>query len=567
MFAKYYQTELAYLREMGREFAQKHPALASMLAERGVDPDVERLLEGFAFVAARMRQRIDDSYPEFIEPLCELLSPHILRPTPAATILEFKPSSKSSRGRMRVEAQRRVLSRNVRGTACTFSTTRSVDILPVRVTATRVDETAASRPTLTLEFEAEAGAASSVFSDQPLRLHLHGEPALTTQLHLWLRRHVSGVALIVGEQSYELATGALKPSGWGGDDTLVPWPAFSPHGVRVLWEYFTLPAKFSFFEVHGLSRAAGRSDSKFKIVVRFSSPPPLATRVPDDAFRLNCVPAVNLFAADAEPIRTLPGARPTLLRAAGMDPLANEVFCVRAVTGIARGGERHSYGPFHSFQHMRAEPRRYYVLSRQLSPVDDGVHSYLSTGSSASTDEVLSVDLLCTNRSLPGELQVGDINLPTGDIPPGLSVRNISRVSSSAHAPLSGALPWALISHLACTRRSLSDVQALRSQLALYCSPDAHDANSRANKSRIEAIRSVSASTITRVLGCVAATGSLFTIELDERAFVSVGDAFIFGTVLHQLLQNDARVNTFADLVIRLSPSDRSYRYNAELEP
>src|SRR5512141_2881929 len=99
MFSKYYQSELAFLRGMGKEFAAAHPNLAGLLAERGGDPDVERLLEGFAFLAARIRERLDDAVPEVIHDLTEVLLPHYLRPVPACSVLEILPNPGALRAR------------------------------------------------------------------------------------------------------------------------------------------------------------------------------------------------------------------------------------------------------------------------------------------------------------------------------------------------------------------------------------------------------------------------------------------------------------------------------------
>ena len=60
MFNKYYQDELTYLRDLGREFSEAYPDAAQFIGERGSDPDVERLLEGFSFLTARIRQKLDD---------------------------------------------------------------------------------------------------------------------------------------------------------------------------------------------------------------------------------------------------------------------------------------------------------------------------------------------------------------------------------------------------------------------------------------------------------------------------------------------------------------------------
>ena len=91
MFDRYYQDELAYLRELGKEFAKAHPALAPMLAGPGSDPDVERLLEGVAFLTSKLRLKLDDELPEIVHSLLEILWPHFLRPIPSTTIVEFNP--------------------------------------------------------------------------------------------------------------------------------------------------------------------------------------------------------------------------------------------------------------------------------------------------------------------------------------------------------------------------------------------------------------------------------------------------------------------------------------------
>lgn len=586
MFERYYQTELSYLRQAGREFAAQHPALAGMLAEPGADPDVERLLEGFAFVAAGLKQRIDESYPELIEGLSELLFPHIVRTTPACTIIELRNTVRTARGRLRIAAGSRVLSRPVRGSPCTFVTSRAVEVLPLRLIASRVDESSQSSPLLTVDLEVERGAGAAVFSELPLRFHLAGESALTSQLHLWLSRHLRGVSLVCDESVIELPARAVRTVGFADDDALFPWPSFSPHGARILLEYFTLPGKFMFFDVYGLERAASIAPARFKLVFRFAAPPPLLARMPDDTLRLHCVPACNVFHADADPIKLSHDQRPVLLRAAGLDPSAMEVFSVETVTGATKNGQRRTYAPFHSFRHARQGPARegLYTLSRRRSPVDDGMHTHIAVQRPETSagarhvveDEVLSIQMLCTNRSLVCDLQHGEISVATPDIASGIVLSNIGPVSPPTRPSLGSAVPWNLLSHLGCSRRSLSDASVLKSLLSHYCAQDPQPfarategalqpPRSRNNLARIEAIRTVRSSTVTRTLSGSAASGSRYLVELEQSAFVSIGDAFMFGLVLHALLDNSAQVNTFADLSVVLLPSALTFRYDAEL--
>src|SRR5205085_1936645 len=143
---------LAYLREMGREFSLVHPSTAGLLAEKGSDPDVERLLEGFAFLTARIRERVDDAVPAIVHGLMQLLLPHYLRPIPSTSIIQYTPSLRALRAAQTVPRGSRVTAKPLAGTACEFRTTQDVDLLPLELVDAALDETAAARPVIRLRF-------------------------------------------------------------------------------------------------------------------------------------------------------------------------------------------------------------------------------------------------------------------------------------------------------------------------------------------------------------------------------------------------------------------------------
>jgi type VI secretion system protein ImpG len=569
VFENYYQNELSYLREMGRAFAAAHPAIAGMLAERGGDPDVERLLEGFAFVAAKLRQRVDDGIPELVESLAEIVIPHALRPTPATTIVEFRPPHGGARGRERLRQGAGLLARQVRGTACRFTTSRDLDLLPVRLTKQTLDDSSQSRPEIRFQFVVDEGATASVFSREGLRLHLHGELPIAAHLYLWLARHCSGVAIRTSLGECELGNAVSTGVGFAHDDTLFPWPSFSSPAFRLLIEYFAQPAKFLFVDIMGLERAAHLAASSFELVLRFSKPPRFPARLPEDTVRLHCVPAANVFTVSAEPIRSTIEGRSSLIRPAGMDPLHAEVFDVRSVVGISsKRSTRQVYEPFHAFGH--AMPRShggFYKLTREPSPVDDGVHTYLRIDSTPPAaplvdDETLSIELLATNRALPNELGVGDVCVSTRETPSQVSFANISLVTRPQTALLGSELTWQLLGHLGSSRRTLADVATLREFLSLANLQERTDQPvGRANRARIDALRSVRVSTVTRVMRGAAVRGTLYQIDVDEAGFDSEGDAFLFGSVLHQVYASTAPVNSFAEIEFTLKPGNLSFRW------
>src|SRR5512136_1590812 len=123
----YYERELSFLRQMGAEFADKYPKIAARLlieSTRCEDPHVERVLEAFAFLAARVHLKIDDEFPEITEALLGILYPHYIRPIPSMSVVEFHvdpDQSKLTTG-LRVRRGSLLYSRAVDGVPCRFRT-------------------------------------------------------------------------------------------------------------------------------------------------------------------------------------------------------------------------------------------------------------------------------------------------------------------------------------------------------------------------------------------------------------------------------------------------------------
>jgi type VI secretion system protein ImpG len=248
-----------------------------------------------------------------------------------------------------------------------------------------------------------------------------------------------------------------------------------------------------------------------------------------------------------------------------------EIYSVDAAMGIPEGsGERIPYRPFFAFGHGAADPRAsYYRLRRRLSPIDDGIDTFLSA--TRPVDEgmgpephVLSLDLTCTNRSLPAQLQLGDISLATSASPTLATFRNIVAVTKPIRPPLGSELHWRLLAHLAAGRSSVTDVDALRTLLDLYNLQGAVDLQSgRANGLRIEGIRQVDATAARRLLEGAPVRGTRMALDLDEDHFASAGDAFLFASVVDEVLAARASLNTFSELAMRLQPSQRAYSWPA----
>ena len=186
MFNRYFQQELANLKELGEAFSKAHPAVAPMLSGAAADPDVERLLEGVAFLTALLREKLDDEFPEIVHELIQIIWPHYLRPVPAATIIAFqpKPALKQS---LKIPAGILVNSVPVEGTTCTFRTASPVEVHPLNLVDAALLEPAGRPSALRIKLELN-GMKLADWQTDTLRLYLSGDFSVATDLAMILQR-------------------------------------------------------------------------------------------------------------------------------------------------------------------------------------------------------------------------------------------------------------------------------------------------------------------------------------------------------------------------------------------
>ena len=563
MFNKYYQSELSYLRELGTEFAATHPELADVFAAKGGDPDVERLLEGFSFLTARLRARVDDAVPELVESLAQLSFPHYVRTLPSSAIVEFTPSTQALRARHNVPAGTELGARPVMGSACAFRTTVDLELLPAEVERVTLDESSARTTVLRLALRTTEAGRAAVFNGSSLRLHFAGPLAQASTLFLWFMRHLKAVHYRGDRLERELGDGKPRAASFAAGGALLPWPALGMEAPRLLQEYFLLPEALLFVDISGLERITpDEASDRFELLFHFTEPPDLPERLSNDHLRLNCVPVINLFEVSADPIALDRRTHEYLLRASGIDPHHMEIYEVHDVTGVRENHrERIQYTRFFSFEHAtRArDEQSYFTVRRTLSPIDSGLDTYLSVMTPRDVPpqqggETLSISLTCTNRMLAANLRAGDICMPTPRSPTVARFRNITGVTPPIPPPLGSELYWRLLAHLAINQRSLGEGDNLRALCSLYCF-EGDQQQARANRMRAGSIRGVKMSLARRVVQDLVMRGIRSEVSVDETMFASVGDAFLFGQALDALFAALCPLNSFHQLQLQLHPS------------
>lgn len=575
-FNHYYQSELTALRQLGKRFAERSPALAPFLGQSGRDPDVERLLEGFAFLTGRLRQKLDDELPELTHSLMHLLWPNYMRPLPAFSMLQFDPLKRPG-GALLVPRHTPVESKPIQGVTCRFRTCFASEVLPLALNGLDYS-VKGDGALLSLRLAMSADGHLGDLDLKQLRLHLSGERYISQLLYLSLLRHLGGIQLVLLNAAgkplqgaddrpllpLQLPASSVQPVGFAEDQALIPYPLNTFRGYRYLQEYFAFQDKFLFVDLLGLDVLKRVPEDVLKqargIELRFDIHKAGVQRIRPtlDNLRLYCTPVVNLFAHDAIPIRLDGKQDQYLLLPSELDSEHCGVFSVDRVTGWKPGGKGYEeYVPFESFEHDASFDvplaRPHYSVRQQPSLLGDGLETYLSFGlRNLDQHETLSIELTCTNQNLPRQLGLGDICLPCEDTPEFLTFRNISAVTPSYAPPLHRDFLWKLISNMSLNYLSLANVDALKVILETYDLPRYYDQHAeKVSKRLLDGLKSISHQHVDRLHRGLPVRGVRTQLTINPEGYVGEGDLFLFATVLNEFFALYASLNSYHELRVQ----------------
>lgn len=616
---RYYNRELQHVREMGGEFAREYPKIAGRLGLEGfecADPYVERLLEGFAFLAARVQLKLDAQYPVFTQHLLEMVYPHYLAPVPSMAVVQLQPDLKEAALVAGHTVPRHTALRSQTGrddrTACEYRTAHDVTLWPLELAEAKYFETPAAlaaagvpmpegktvRAGLRLKFRVTAGAPAHALALDKLPVFIAGADELPKRLYEQLLGNTVGyVVRAPGPSGGMLATtfpaDAIHTRGFDDSEALIPYTARSFSGYRLLQEYFACPERFLFAEFTGLRSVLARSQgNEFEIDVLFDrSIARLHNAVDAGNFRLFCTPAINLFQRRADRIHLQAGKTEYHVLADRTRPMDFEIHSISEVEGF---GDRQEpelrFQPFYgcdertwhsgtaAFYTVRREPRllsaRQQLHGARSSYIGNEMFISLVDARDAPFSTSLrqiGMQLLCTNRDLPLQMPVGkgatDFTMDAGA--PVQSIRCVAGPTKPRAPTATGETAWRLLSHLQLNYASLlgegseQGASALREMLTLYC--DEFDSGARR---QIEGVKAVSTTPIVRripVPGPISfGRGLEVTLTCDDGAFEGTG-AFLLGSVMQHFFARYVSVNSFTETVLRTLERNEVARWPAQL--
>jgi len=574
-FLEYYKKELTYLRRMGIEFAEQYPKVAGRL-ELGLDqcpdPHIERLIEAFAFLTARIQYNIESEFPQFSTALLGILYPHLLNPVPPMSIARFEvdpTQGKFTTGHL-IRKHTPLFAQTQQGQICKFRTCYPVTLWPVEVTYAGFESTDRfdfldNAPDVALVLRLRIAGQGGLLSElelKRLRFYLNGDKMLVNSLYELLFCHVLHVAILPEKEKNPifLPDESMLPVGFGLDEEVLPYPLNAHPGYRLLQEYFTFPEKFHFFEIDHLGARA--SENYFDILIMFDQMPGARLTVDRNTFCLGCTPIINLFRKTSDPIRLDERHAEYRLIPDKRREKATEIHSILSVSASpSPGDESKTFEPFFSFTHHmeRTEHKAYWIARRQGTgredlPGTEMLLSFVDLDFKASLPPTTTVfaHTLCTNRRLAEELPGGAV-LQIEETAPLSQISALIKPTPQIESPLEGTTLWRLISHLSLNYLSLSNgdesVKALREILRLYSFSE------RASTyQQISGIREMSTRKVSRLIGSDAWRGFCRGIEVtllfDERLYVG-SSAFLLAAVLNCFFPLYASVNSFTQLITK----------------
>jgi len=571
----YYDAEMRYLREAGKEFAEAFPDRAAQLhldKPGAQDPYVERLFEGFAFLMGRLREKLDDDLPELTEGLVSLLWPHYLRTIPSLSIVELMPELVQVKRSEPIDMGFEVLSQPIgpQHTRCRYTTTQDLVLQPLALESLKLEYEPDGRSLLRMRFACGAQTDWSQVDLSRLPLYLNADAPLASALHQALTLNAQTLYVrYPGHLERQRLDGHFAPKGFADEDRL--WPkgdsAFS--GYQLLLEYFTFREKFMFVTLCGLEQLdlqTGTTWFELEVVLREAWPQGFELNA--EHIRLHAVPVINLFPLAADPLNLDPLQTDYLLRPVRLKGGHTEIYSVDSVSSTTNA-MRHEYVPFTSFRHkggmLRDEaPERYFHT--RLKRGANGLHdTWLILGGDGFDEErltaqqSLSLELTATNGQLPRRaLQSTVLDSVVQSAQVGLRVRNLSAPTLPCYPPNRDRFHWRVLSHLGSNFLPMLDsAEVLRGTLALY-----DWTGSELNRRRLAAIVEVKHHLIKHFEKGFLLRGVDIEVTLDANGFSGEGDISLFGEMLNRFFALYADIHLYNQLTLILQPTGKCLRWN-----
>jgi type VI secretion system protein ImpG len=583
----YYEKELAFIRQLGTEFAKENPKIAGRLGinnETIEDPHASRLIESFAYLNARIQHKLDDEFPELTDALINCVYPHYQRPIPALSVVQCEPDKAKLDAPFLIPRHTLLETPQFNGETCRFRTVYDTTMLPISVSHASL----MGRPFTTPGAAQARGAASvlklclqgftadvsfGVLAPPRIRFYLKGQAQYTHPLYQLLLGECLQVVMTTSAQDTKpiyLSPDIIKAVGFSQDDGLFPYPENSFIGYRLLTEFFTYAEKFMFVDIELGEKISPYYGQNLELYIYFKQADlELEHQLGADMFALNCTPIINLFPHKCDPIKldhtqmeypVIPDAR---------RPMGYEIYAIQSVTAINTDGDASEFLPFYGLNHRHEGQamQTFWFATRRHAKLgnldrDDGTDMYLSLvdlnfNPNAPDNRILSIESLASNRDQPSKLPFNSEQPALQCVnaaPPCSRIRCLLQPTPAVRPPLGNKARWRLISHLNLNYLSLTgsndSTEAFKEILRLY---DFRETS--VTRALIDSILQVKARPISAPLSIDGLTTLCRGVEIEvtlDAQLLSGSSSYLYATVLEHFFAVYCSLNSFTRTLVKI---------------
>lgn len=572
-FYDYFQHELAFLRHSGQRFAERHPKIAKRLDFKGTesqDPHVERLLQSFAFLTGRLQQEIDRNYPLLSTAILETLYPQFTAPAPSCATVHFNYTELSGKitEKFVIPKGTTLYDQKIEGHPIFFQTAYETTIYPLQIKECSL-VSSEHYPILEGVFQSHLGIKVTLASLiggfanlelNPLRLYINGDFILQKQLLEGIFLRDPAACVFINDDMLTAEPVDVRPVGYTENQMLFPFPSHGHPGYQLLQEYFIYADKFMYLDLVPLMPLPNAKEITF--LIPLSDQVPIAqNRFTHHSLLLGCTPVINLFKKTTEPLRfdqrrieyrVIPDIR---------REDSTEIYRIEKVLGLKTSQQTPTtYAPYFSYQHhLQEQKQQSFWHARAVfdeTTTDLKREVYLSFvdfdfNPLSPADETIYTEVLCTNRSLPNQLNKGDslksdLSLPVKDI------RLVTRPTPQLYTNKTAESLWRLVSHLSIDYLTLTrdeQLMTLKELIQIY----GHLSDERPIP-ELNLITEIQTKPVVRRMFYEAWRGFAPGTKIDltlQSSPLEETSSFLFASVLNSVFSFFTTVNAFTELEIR----------------
>lgn len=573
----YYEKQLQEFGQQSREFASKYPKIAQRLSlnqEQIDDPHIERLIQAFSLISARIDKKLADSYDIFTRSIFEVMFPQYLKPFPACSVVSFEDINKIKQltDRHIIPKATTLKAKSTRGVQCEYQTVQDVVLLPIQLKQIKFKTHPSAHmhlnqnATLSMGFEIFS-QKNQLLAQENLPIFLDAISNFPLQVLDSIFKSSTSFSIRVGQNSFDIAN-PFEIMGFDELQSVLPIDQHTHHAYRLLMEYFCVPEKFNFLKLKlDFIKYFNLEQSEFELQMHFK------LNLNDQAsirnyselnvanFKLFATPIVNLFKKQAEPQKINHKRMEYPLITDAHHPEYYQAYSILKMNMVREKSDQdqvfYPVLPFFAMSHYHQDKVQFFyslnpeqmknkhqelnysVISRALEP-------------HATQSDFISTEILCTNRELPYESYNKDQNALT------LNDSNLARRALMLKRP---SIPyyfeqnkkeqWRIISHLSLNNLSLMKgdaVSHIKELLALY-----NLSKSKENQIIIDAIKNIQFSTTQKLVESkpfpLFVRGLKVEVEIDAEVFRG-HSLYIFSQLLTHVFNLKVNMNSFVDVII-----------------